>query len=197
MSPDGKAPAWPRVLVAGVGNVLRADDGFGPAVVQAIEPAELLPARVKVVDVGIGGINLVHELMDGYDALVLVDAVDRGGAPGALYVLEPTVPEVATLAGLERRALAADMHQAVPGPALIIARAVGALPPVVRIVGCQPAATDEFATELSPPVRRAVPAAVAAIRALLADPAGHPADAGHQSSFDDHAESAAHRRSGH
>lgn len=156
-----------RVLVAGIGNVLRGDDGFGPAVIQALAAGGGLPAGVRVVELGIAGIALVHELMDGYDALVLVDAVDRGGAPGALYVLEPTVPEVAALAGLERRALAADMHQAVPGPALVIARAVGALPPLVRIVGCQPAATDEFATELSPPVRRAVPAAVAAIRALL------------------------------
>lgn len=167
MSPDGKAPAWPRVLVAGVGNVLRADDGFGPAVVQAIEPAELLPARVKVVDVGIGGINLVHELMDGYDALVLVDAVDRSGPPGALYVLEPSVPDVAALPPEERQALATDTHQAVPGSALVLARAVGALPPIVRIVGCQPGEVDELCLELTPPVRGAVPGAIDAIRELI------------------------------
>ena len=166
--PPPRAPAR-RVLVAGVGNVLRGDDGFGPAVVRAIEASGGPPAGVRLVEMGIGGIGLVHELMDGYDVLVLVDAVDRGGMPGSLYVLEPQVPDAATMPDLERRALAADLHQAVPGPALIMARALGVLPPVVRIVGCQPAETEDFATELSPPVARAVPDAVAAIRALLRD----------------------------
>ena len=165
-----------RVLVAGIGNVLRGDDGFGPAVVHALEGAGALPAGVRTVELGIGGIGLVHELMDGYDALVLVDAVDRGGAPGALYVLEPQVPDVAALPALERRDLAADMHQTVPGPALVMARAVGALPPVVRIVGCQPAETEDFCTALSAPVRRAVPAAVEAIRALLRSLDGQQAE---------------------
>lgn len=158
-----------RVLVAGMGNVLRGDDGFGPAVIRAFEETDGVPAGVRAVEVGIGGIGLVHELMDGYDALVLVDAVDRDGAPGALYLLEPTVPDVAALPGLQRRELASDMHQTAPGPALIIAQAVGALPPVVRLVGCQPAEIEDFATELSALVRRAVPAAVEAIMALLRD----------------------------
>jgi hydrogenase maturation protease len=68
---------------------------------------------------------------------------------------------------LERRELAADMHQAVPGPALVMARAAGALPPVVRIVGCQPVETEEFCTELSPSVQEAVPKAVEAILSFL------------------------------
>jgi len=158
-----------RALVAAVGNVLRGDDGFGPAVIQALSSATGLPEGLHAAEVGIGGISLVHELMDGYEALVLVDAVDRGGAPGSLYVLEPEVPDVTAIPALERRELAADMHQAVPGPALVMARAVGALPPVVRIVGCQPVETEEFCTELSPPVRDAVPRAVEEIISFLLD----------------------------
>jgi hydrogenase maturation protease len=161
-----------RVLVAAVGNVLRGDDGFGPAVIQALRSATGVPEGLHAAEVGIGGVSLVHELMDGYDALVLVDAVDRGGAPGSLYVLEPEVPDVMAIPALERRELAADMHQAVPGPALVMARAVGALPPIVRIVGCQPVETEEFCTELSPPVREAVPKAVEAILSFLLNPNG-------------------------
>lgn len=156
-----------RILVAGVGNVLRADDGFGPAVIRMLEEAGALPGGVKVVDVGIGGINLVHELMDGYDALVLVDAVDRQGPPGSLYVLEPIVPDVRTVTFEERHELATDTHQAVPGSALVLAQAVGALPPIIRIVGCQPDETDELLLDLTPAVRQAVPGAVKAIRELL------------------------------
>ena len=75
-----------RVLVAGVGNVLRGDDGFGPAVIQRLGE---LPAGVEKVETGIGGVALLQELLAGCDALVLIDAVDRGAAPGTLFELEP------------------------------------------------------------------------------------------------------------
>jgi hydrogenase maturation protease len=152
------------VLVAGIGNVLRADDGFGPAVVQALEMEGALPPGARTVELGIGGIGLVHELLGGYDALIVVDAVDRGDRPGTLYVLEPDVPEPPARSGAE---LVTDMHEAVPARALAIARAIGALPPFVRIVGCQPAETEELSLELSPVARRAVPGAIAAVRALV------------------------------
>ncbi len=73
-----------RVLVAGIGNVLRGDDGFGPAVARALEESYELPAGTHVIELGIGGVGLVHELMEGYDALVLVDAMAGDGAPGSL-----------------------------------------------------------------------------------------------------------------
>lgn len=157
-----------RVLVAGVGNILRGDDGFGIAVVQALYADGGLPEGVHGVEVGIGGVGLVLELMDGYDALVLVDAVDRDGAPGTLYVLEPEVPDPMTLPEPERHDLATDMHQAVPWRALVLARAAGVLPPMVRIVGCQPAETEEFSMELSPTVQQRLPAAVHTVRSIVA-----------------------------
>ena len=154
-----------RTLVAGIGNLLRGDDGFGPAVVHALLASPDVPQTIRAVEMGIGGIALVHELMDGYDALVIVDAVDRGGAPGTLYVLDVDVPEVGDLSPAERHELTGDMHQAVPDRALIIARAAGVLPPHVRIIGCQPLETEEFSTELSDVVAAAVPRALEAILA--------------------------------
>src|SRR5919198_693630 len=77
-----------RVLIAGVGNLLRGDDGFGPAVVERLGA---LPAGVHAIETGIGGMALLQELMGGWDGLVVVDAVDRGAAPGSVFVLEPTV----------------------------------------------------------------------------------------------------------
>lgn len=162
----GTNSAGRRVLIAGVGNVLRGDDGFGPTVINALEEAGV-PSGVRLVETGIGGIMLVVELLDGYEALVLVDAVDRGREPGTLFVLEPTVPELDAFSAMERHELASDTHQTVPGRILIIANAVGALPSVIRIVGCQPAETENFSTELSPVVQEAVPGALAAIRSIL------------------------------
>lgn len=163
-APAPARPAPGRVLVAGIGNVLRQDDGFGVAVAAALqERPEALPPETRVIEVGIGGIGLIQELMEGYDGLVLVDAVDRGGEPGTVYVLEPHVPDVAALAPEERRIMAADMHELVPSRSLILAAALNVLPPRVRIIGCQPAETDELSTELTPAVAAAVPAAVAAV----------------------------------
>lgn len=152
-----------RALVAGVGNVLRGDDGFGVRVVEALEGTDL-PEGTEVIEVGIGGIHLVQQLMHGrYDALVIVDAVDRDGSPGQLFVLEAEVPDV--LEG--GRPLEVDMHKTDPSRVLLMARALGALPPCVRIVGCQPASAglDEA---LSAPVQAAVGEAVSAVQHLLA-----------------------------
>jgi hydrogenase maturation protease len=72
-------PQSRRVLVVGFGNVLNGDDGFGVAVLQRLAQQPELPPGVTLLEVGIGGMSLIHALQDGYDALLLVDAVDRGG----------------------------------------------------------------------------------------------------------------------
>lgn len=140
--PEPRGAGRPRILVAGVGNVLTGDDGFGVRVADALAARTDLPENVTVVEVGIGGIHLVQELMEGYDALVIVDAVDRDDPPGRVVVLEPSVPEIADLAEGARTELLAETHYAVPAKAMTLAKALGALPDRVRIVGCQPETID-------------------------------------------------------
>src|SRR5262249_19672168 len=101
-----------------------------------------------------------------YDLLVIADAVDRGGAPGRLYVLELEVPSTPSALDAWERDLT-DMHEAVPGKALVMARAIGVLPKRVLLVGCQPERTDEVQLGLSPVVQASVDEAVARIRSLL------------------------------
>jgi hydrogenase maturation protease len=151
-----QAGGGPYVLVAGVGNVLRGDDGFGIAVVQRLAKRGDLPPTVTVVELGIGGISLVQDLLDGYDVLLIVDAVDRGGAPGTIYLLEPEVPDLATWPFEQRQDFLADMHMTTPSRALILARALGVLPPTVYMLGCQPTTCDDLVIGLSPPVECAV-----------------------------------------
>lgn len=148
-----------RVLVAGVGNVLRGDDAFGVEVARRV--ADLpLPTGVRVVETGIGGIALVQELCDGWDALVVVDAVDRGRAPGAVMLIDPEIVDVDALSWSERHDLLADMHLATPERALMLARALGVLPDRVVLVGCQPEDAERVGTGLSPSVAHAVELAV-------------------------------------
>ena len=151
-----------RVLVAGVGNVLRGDDGFGVEVARRLATTRV-PDGVHVVETGIGGIALVQELCDGWDALVLVDTVDRGRCPGTVLVIEPEVADIDTLSWEERHDGLADMHLATPERALVLARALGVLPPRVVLVGCQPEAADAVGPGLTPPVAAAVGVAIAQV----------------------------------
>lgn len=151
-----------RVLVAGVGNVLRGDDAFGVEVAHRLANMAL-PSCVRVVETGIGGIALIHELQDGWDALVVADAVDRGRPPGTVLFITPEVVDVADLSLAERHDLLADMHLATPERALMLARALGVLPPRVLLVGCQPLDAAAVGDGLSVQVAAAVDTAVEAI----------------------------------
>lgn len=147
----------PRVLVACVGNVLRRDDGFGYVVAQRLGP---MPDGVDVLESGIGGMAIVQELMRGYAGLILVDAVDRGGAPGTLFLIDPTVGEASNVP---------DIHLANPDRVLAMAKGLGCLPERLLLVGCQPVDADGMGQELSPVVERAVDVAVKRIHETVRD----------------------------
>ena len=83
-----------QILVAGVGNAWLQDDAFGGECARRLEAAGV-PSGVTVMDFGTGGLDLAYEIMRGYDALVIIDASRRGGEPGTLYVIEPSMAEIA------------------------------------------------------------------------------------------------------
>ncbi len=156
-----------RVLIAGMGNILRRDDGFGVEVAKRLSAHEALPSNVKVIEVGIGGIHLVQELMAGYDVLVVIDALERGSAPGTMHSLEAEVPELSTWPEEKRADFLADMHYTTPSKALILAKALDVLPPKVYLVGCQPAEFDDIGIGLSAVVEQAAEQTIREIEQLV------------------------------
>lgn len=148
------------MLVAGFGNVLRGDDGFGVEVIRRLQQSGAVPPGTVVVEIGTGGVALAQELLTPYDRLVVVDAMHQGGAPGTVYVRR--VESVETLRSV-------DMHMAVPSRALGLAKALGALPGEVFLVGCEPAAVDELNMTLSETVSAAIEPAIVEVQRLLAD----------------------------
>jgi hydrogenase maturation protease len=157
-----------RILVAGMGNVLRHDDGFGVELARRLAARWALPdAPARVVEVGIGGMHLVQELMTGYAALIVLDAAERGGPPGTVYLLEAEVPQLEHWDADRRRDFLADTHYATPTKAMILARALGVLPPAVFLVGCQPVDAETAGIGLSAPVAAAVERAVGVVEALV------------------------------
>ena len=110
MKPPGSLQRT-RILIAGVGNIFLGDDAFGVEVVQRLARRPLCE-EVQVVDFGIRGLDLAYALLDGYGAVILVDATSRGGPPGTLYVMELEAGN-----SLAQRFVSADGNaQLEPGP---------------------------------------------------------------------------------
>jgi hydrogenase maturation protease len=149
-----------RVLVAGIGNALRGDDGFGVLAARRLREDPRCPPGLVVMETGIGGIHMVQELMRGYDALILFDAVDRGRLAGEVALLEMMLPDTAAMSETERRDFFCDMHYATPVRALTLAREIKALPPLVRIIACQPQDAERYGIGLHASVEAAIAPAV-------------------------------------
>ncbi|NIJ11306.1 hydrogenase maturation protease [Saccharomonospora amisosensis] len=149
----------PRVLVAGVGNVLLGDDGFGVEVVQRLAGVAL-PSWVQLADHGLGCGRLDCDMLGGYDTTILLDATPRGGSPGQLCVIEAEVDE-------QSSALPAllDAHGIQPKAAIRLLHLLGSDAGRVVVVGCEPAKTVGIG--LSPAVAEAVTEAVRIVTDLV------------------------------
>jgi hydrogenase maturation protease len=127
-----------------------------------------MPPGVRVAEFGIRGVHLAYELLDGYDCLVLIDAVPMGEAPGTLAVVQP---DAEGEAGPDEDAPVVDAHSMSPDVVFATLSRLGGSVGAIYIVGCQPASLDE-GIGLSPPVASAVEPAVELCRQLVADVVG-------------------------
>jgi len=153
-----------RTLVAGIGNIFLGDDAFGCEVVSELLRREL-PHEVRVIDFGIRGYDLAFAITEGYDTVILVDAMPRGESPGTVYLVEPDLEEIERLAPT-----APDPHSLSPVSVLQLTKSLGVFTGKLLLVGCEPAALgDDEEMGLSLAVRAAVPQAAAMIERLLRD----------------------------
>jgi len=75
-----------RILVLGLGSPIISDDRIGLAVAERIEKMGL--EGVDVRQEAIGGLDMVHMVMD-YDVVVVVDAIQtKAYPPGSIAVLD-------------------------------------------------------------------------------------------------------------
>lgn len=148
-----------RVLVAGIGNIFLGDDGFGPEVLRDLADRLAGAESVRVADYGIGGMHLAYDLLEGWDALVLVDAIPDRGAPGSVHVFEADHAASNSAPGL-------DAHGMDPGTVFASLQALGGTAPYTVVVGCEVAdVTDGIG--LSAAVHAAVPEAAAAAESAV------------------------------
>ncbi len=147
-----------KVLVLGLGNVLRGDEGLGVhALRRLIDRYDFAPG-VEAIDGGTLGLDLLPYL-DGTSALLVIDAVQAGRVPGCLVRLQ----DGEIMAAL---AVKLSLHQAGLRELLATGRLMGIYPPVVVLWGLEPGNIG-WTTELSAPAAASLDALVDAVAAEL------------------------------
>jgi hydrogenase maturation protease len=167
-----------KTLIAGFDNIFLSDDGFGPAVIRALD-ASAFPEGVRVRDFGTGGMHLALEMLDGYERIVIVDAIGREDPAGTIFAIDVSEhchPEHSNDCHPEHVEGRPSEVEAIDGHAMN-AEAVLALyrqlhlqsgseeEPQIIVVGCVPQSIEQ-GMELSAPVAAAIPACIDVIRRL-------------------------------
>jgi coenzyme F420 hydrogenase subunit delta len=141
---------YPEIVIAGCGNPLFADDGFGPAVAEELLKLDL-PEQVKVVDAGLGGPHFIFTLLspETTKRLIIIDVADFGADPGDLQTF--TVEDLP--AGSYRDAHSWDLTE----PLHRLKDEIE-----ITVIGCQPkrVTAPEFEIGLTDEVQNAIPGTV-------------------------------------
>jgi hydrogenase maturation protease len=121
-------PSRPKILVIGVGNSFRSDDAAGLRVVRELKEAGF-DAATLVEHSGEGA--ALMETWKGAEAVILIDAVSSGAAPGTVHRLEPLIDPLPT-AMFQHSTHAFSIPQAIE-----LSRALNQLPARLVIFGIE------------------------------------------------------------
>ena len=152
----------PPILVLGLGNMLLGDDGLGPALLNQLADCDpRWKGQVEFVDGGTQGLALLGHL-SGRRALIVVDALQRGAAPGTVHRL--TLPELREVSP----GRASSGHESNASELLAAAQLLDELPDRLFVVGVEP---EKITTGigLSESVEQALPSACDQVACLLSE----------------------------
>jgi hydrogenase maturation protease len=155
----------PEVVVVGMGNVYRGDDGVGLAVAERVR-ASAHPG-VQVIECEQEPTRLL-DAWQGAAAVVVVDAVAPMRDPGKVHRYD------ATAEPLPARSFRSSTHAFGVGDAIEVGRALGRLPAQVIVYGIE-GQRFELGSSLSPPVAAAVEPATVAVLSDVQSFAGEEA----------------------
>jgi len=120
-----------KALVAGVGNELKRDDGFGPAVIERILEKKLeRELKADVMNFGQRLYDLLLKLKD-YGVVVVVDAIEGEGKAGDIYLIEIDPSEV-------EESKPVNLHDPDLKKFIGLAKTLNFTPEKLYVIGCHP-----------------------------------------------------------
>jgi hydrogenase maturation protease len=130
MEENGLVEKNKSLLVLGVGNFLCCDDGIGSVLAENLIPVYNDHPEIEVINGGTIGIGLLY-LLENYQSILFVDAIDIGATPGDVFRYK-----------LEDLAMSDDFnklsaHQSNPPELISYAQVLGCLPDNVELLGIQ------------------------------------------------------------
>ncbi|MDI3280206.1 MAG: HyaD/HybD family hydrogenase maturation endopeptidase [Bacillota bacterium] len=134
------------ILVLGVGNILLKDEGVGVRVVEALRSRDL-PPGVELMDGGTLGLDLMSPISRA-DRLIVVDAVQAGDEPGAVYRFRADEVDV-------KRMPITSLHQVSLFEVLSLCKQMGQAPREVVVIGVEPKEIN-WGMELTPEIQQRV-----------------------------------------
>jgi hydrogenase maturation protease len=150
-----------RVLVFGVGNLLRSDDGVGLHVIEALRKEEIKD-KIDLIE-ALSGLDIL-DAIKGYDRIILVDAIKTGGEPGTIYKLslediqdKHTNHSFSTHLNMDLQTMLELGNRLFPGK----------IPKDIRIIAVEVEDVTTISDRCTPKVRKAIPKAVDMIKGLI------------------------------
>ena len=149
MAKKSEESSGSRILVAGIGNRLMGDDGFGPRVIDLLSEFDISES-VDIRDFGTAGLTIATDLEE-YDLVIFLDSADVEGEPGVLFKTEVAVEgDLDDMAEISRFSL----HEVGLEGLLRFSKAIGTIPSKVILIACKPKVVEP-SLEISPEVEEA------------------------------------------
>jgi len=151
-----------EILIVGCGNVLFEDDGFGPAVIQALQEyfkEHELPENTMLIDAGTSAPHFIFSLpQESWKKLIVVDIVDSGAESGTVRRFEVTEIPRGTYTDAHSWSVEEPLHE--------LSKKME-----VFVVGCQPESVSapDVVMGLTKSVEDAIPKAVKIILEEMGD----------------------------
>jgi hydrogenase maturation protease len=134
-----------KVLVLGIGNILLSDEGIGVRAVEELRKNYSFSDGVEIMDGGTLGIDLLY-FMEGFQKLLVIDAVLGGDSPGTLYKFKGD-----EVKAYFRKKVSA--HELGFQEVLALADLLGKKPEEIVLIGIEPESLD-ISVELSYSIKR-------------------------------------------
>ncbi|HEY6967967.1 MAG TPA: HyaD/HybD family hydrogenase maturation endopeptidase [Candidatus Angelobacter sp.] len=136
-----------RIIVLGLGNLIRRDDGVGVHAIHQLFRDHRIPESVELLDGGTLGLQLLPAIQDATH-LLAIDAINNGARPGTIFRFD--ISEIEPLPGTP------SVHQIGFSDLLAALRLLERFPEKMILLGVQPAETG-WGDTLSSTVQAALP----------------------------------------